>query len=101
MYRVIKCFTDITDGHKYDIGDVFPREGVVVDEARIAKLASAKNRQRTPLIEEVEVKHSTETSEISGEQETALQSDLDEAEPVEAEPVEVKPAKRSYNRRKK
>ena len=96
MYRVIKCFTDITDGHKYDIGDVFPREGVVVDEARIAKLASAKNRQRTPLIEEVEVEHSTETSEISGEQETALQSDLDEAEPVE-----VQPAKRSYNRRKK
>lgn len=99
MYRVIKCFTDITDGHKYDIGDVFPREGVVVDEARIAKLASAKNRQRIPLIEEV--KHSTETSEISGEQETALQSDLEEAEPVEAEPVEVKPAKRSYSRRKK
>ena len=93
MYKVIKCFTDITDGHKYDIGDIFPREGVDVSDARIAKLAGSANRQRTPLIEEV--KHITETSEISGEQETALQSDLDEAEPIV-----VKPAKRSYRRKK-
>lgn len=96
MYKVIKCFTDMTDGHKYDIGDIFPREGAVVSDARIAKLAGSANRQRTPLIIE-EVKHSTETSEISGEQETALQSDLAEAEPAE----KPKPAKRSYNRRKK
>lgn len=94
MYRVIKCFTDITDGHKYDIGDVFPREGVVVDVARIAKLASAKNRQRTPLIEE-EVKHSTNESSFS----PALQETVgqDTAEPV----VEKPKAKRIYNRKKK
>jgi hypothetical protein len=92
MYKVIKCFTDLTDGHKYDIGDIFPREGVEVSDARIAKLASSANRQKTPVIKEVE--HSTETSEISGEQETALQSETVEEAP---EPK----AKRVYNRKKK
>ena len=93
MYKVTKCFTDLTDGHKYDIGDIFPREGVEVSDARIAKLASSANRQKMPLI--VEVEHSTETSEISGEQETALQS-----EPVEEAPAKPK-AKRVYNRKSK
>lgn len=93
MYKVIKCFTDLTDGHKYDIGEIFPREGVVVDEARIAKLASANNRQKTPLIKEVE--HSTNESSFS----PALQETVgqDTAEPV----VEKPKAKRVYNRKKK
>ena len=91
MYEVIKCFTDLTDGHKYDIGDIFPREGVEVSDARIAKLASDANRQKTPVIKEVE--HSTETSSPAL-QETVGQ---DIAEPVEDKPK----AKRTYNRKKK
>lgn len=51
MYKVIKDFTDSFDnGHKYSVGDEFPRKGVAVGEGRIAKLASDKNRQKTPLI---------------------------------------------------
>lgn len=50
MYRVIKEFTDLQDGHFYKEGDTFPQNGTKVSEARIAKLAGSKNRQGTPLI---------------------------------------------------
>ena len=55
MYKVIKFFTDLQDNeHPYNVGDVFPRKGKEVTADRIAELASAKNKQGVPLIEEVE-----------------------------------------------
>lgn len=55
MYRVIKYFTDLQDNeHAYNVGDVYPRQGVVVSGERIAELASAENKQHTPLIEAVD-----------------------------------------------
>ena len=55
MYKVIKYFTDLQDGnHPYNVGDVFPREGVEVSDGRIAELAGSNNLQKTPLIAEVE-----------------------------------------------
>lgn len=54
MYKVIKFFTDLQDGcHHYEVGDTYPREGAEVSDKRIAELAGYKNRQKTPLIEEV------------------------------------------------
>ena len=54
MYKVIKSFTDIQDdGHKYNVGDTFPRDGVDVSQARLDKLAGSLNRQGTPLIKKV------------------------------------------------
>jgi hypothetical protein len=51
MYKVIKHFTDLKDGKRpYNVGDVFPREGLDVSEARLSELAGKKNRQKTPLI---------------------------------------------------
>ena len=53
MYRVIKGFFDLQDnGHWYEAGDLYPREGRKPTEKRIAELAGAKNRQRTALIVE-------------------------------------------------
>lgn len=53
-YRVIKHFVDLQDNnHKYDIGDTFPRKGLNVLQSRINELASDKNKQKTPLIEEI------------------------------------------------
>lgn len=50
-YTVIKAFTDLQDNcHKYNVGDVFPREGVTVKSDRIAHLISNANRQGVPLI---------------------------------------------------
>lgn len=55
MYRVIKYFTDLQDSnHAYNVGDEFPRQGMRVKAERFAELASAENRQKTPLIELVD-----------------------------------------------
>ena len=54
MYKVIKHFVDLQDNnHKYDVGDTYPRKGLNVLQSRINELASHKNRQKTPLIEEI------------------------------------------------
>ena len=54
MYKVIKSFYDLKDNnHVYSVGDTFPHNGVEVDAERIAELASDKNIQGVPLIEEV------------------------------------------------
>ena len=54
MYRVIKAFVDLQDNnYKDDINDVYPRKGLNVLQSRINELASNKNLQKTPLIEEI------------------------------------------------
>lgn len=55
MYRVIKHFTDMQDNnYSYDVGDEYPRKNLSVLPSRIKELASDKNRQGVPLIEEIE-----------------------------------------------
>ena len=55
MYKVIKLFTDLQDnGHKYEVGDEYPRLGLKPSLARIAELSGSNNRQKTPLIVEVD-----------------------------------------------
>lgn len=58
MYKVIKHFTDMQDGnYAYDPTDparnIYPRKGLSVLPSRIKELASDKNRQGCPLIEEI------------------------------------------------
>ena len=54
MYKVIKYFTDLQDNnYAYYVGDTFPRNGVDVGAERIEELASDKNLQGVPLIEEI------------------------------------------------
>lgn len=54
MYKVIRFFTDLQDNdHAYNVGDVFPREGMTVNLKRYKELAGPDNKQGTPLIEEV------------------------------------------------
>lgn len=58
MYKVIKHFTDLQDGnYAYDPTDparnIYPRKGLSVLPSRIKELASDKNRQGCPLIEEI------------------------------------------------
>lgn len=59
MYKIVKRFHDLQDAVKtkdgtvyfeYNVGDVFPRKGKEVSEARIAELAGEDNRQGVPLI---------------------------------------------------
>ena len=54
MYKVIKYFTDMQDNDfVYQVGDEYPRKGMSVLPSRIKELASDKNLQKTPLIEEI------------------------------------------------
>lgn len=54
MYKVIKHFTDMQDNNfAYNVGDEYPRKGMSVLPSRIKELASKKNRQGCPLIEEI------------------------------------------------
>ena len=54
MYKVIKHFTDMQDNNfAYQVGDEYPRKGMSVLPSRIKELASDKNRQGVPLIEEI------------------------------------------------
>ena len=54
MYKVIKHFTDMQDNNfAYNVGDEYPRKGLSVLPSRIKELASDKNRQGCPLIEEI------------------------------------------------
>ena len=54
MYKVIKHFIDLQDNnYKYDVGDTYPRKGLNVLQSRINELASDKNLQKIPLIEEI------------------------------------------------
>ncbi len=68
MYKVIKKFHDLQDVtktksgniyHEYNVGDVFPRNGMKVSEDRLKELAGKDNLQGVPLIEYVEEKEST------------------------------------------
>ena len=53
-YEVIKYFTDLQDNdYEYNVGDVFPREGLKVNDDRLKELSTNKNRQRTPLIKPI------------------------------------------------
>ena len=55
MYRVIKAFVDLQDNnHKYDVGDIYPRNKKKVSASRIKELSTDKNRRGIPLIEKVE-----------------------------------------------
>ena len=55
MYKVIHFFTDLQDNrHPYNVGDVYPRDGVETTDDRIAELSGSNNKQGKPLIEKVE-----------------------------------------------
>lgn len=54
MYKVVAYFNDLQDGsHAYNVGEVFPREGVEASAERLAELAGPNNKRGIPLIEKV------------------------------------------------
>lgn len=92
MYKVIHFFTDLHDNdHPYNVGDIFPREGIKVTEGRLKELAGSENKQGTPLIA------------LEEETDTVLDSGND-AEPVSgstAAPVSQKKTSAAKSRTKK
>ena len=55
MYEVIHYFTDLQDNeYPYNVGDIFPRDGLTVGEERLKELSGRNNKQHKPLIKFVE-----------------------------------------------
>jgi hypothetical protein len=53
-YKVIKPFIDLQDnGHVYNAGDDFPREGLEVSDERIQQLITVNNNARQVFIKKV------------------------------------------------
>lgn len=64
MYKVLNYFTDLQDKHHpYNEGDIFPRAGLEVSEARLEELSTTKNRRGIKLIELVEEEQEEEKDE--------------------------------------
>ena len=64
MYRVVKFFTDLQDNnYPYHVGDVFPRHGKDVTDARLKELASNGNKRGLILIEKVDAVNDSFTEE--------------------------------------
>lgn len=57
MYKVVNRFKENNhDGHTYEVGDVYPKEGAEATKARLKELSSTKNKYKKVFIEEVEKK---------------------------------------------
>lgn len=55
MYEVIHYFTDLQDNeYPYNVGDIFPHDGLTVSEERLKELSGSNNKQHKPLIKLVE-----------------------------------------------
>lgn len=72
MYEVIHYFTDLQDNeYPYNVGDVFPRDGLKVGEERLKELSGSNNKQHKPLIKFVEEKLPFSDNDIELEEDSA------------------------------
>lgn len=87
MYKTIVRFVDLQDkNHVYNVGDVFPRAGMVVSDDRLEELATKKNRRKIELIKKVEDEPKTEVKSEVPVDEPAEVIDKPEKKPVEKKP---------------
>lgn len=52
-YKVINRFKD-DDGHIYEVGDVYPKEGKKITKKRIETLSTTKNKYKKVYIEKID-----------------------------------------------
>ncbi len=68
QYVVTRYFTDAQDNeYAYHEGDIYPREGHTVSEARLKDLLSGNNFQRIALIKRVEKVEAPKKKEVQEE----------------------------------
>ncbi len=77
-YKVIHRFADLQDfNHLYNVGDIFPRIGMNVSQARLDELAGSNNKQGKPLIQKVEDSLSKDMNEsVETEKTTYTKSEI-------------------------
>lgn len=90
MYECLVFFRDLQDkSYEYRPGDIFPRSGLEVSDARLEELSTNKNRRGKPVIALVEVK------EVATE---VVDEKAEETETVEV-PVEAPKPKRGRKKK--
>lgn len=53
-YKVVRRFKELKhDGHIYNVGDIYPKEGHKATKARLEELSTTKNKYGQIYIEEV------------------------------------------------
>lgn len=83
MYKVLKTFADLQDGkYLYHEGDKYPRDNVIISEARIAELSTNNNALREPLIVKVEEPKTQPKVEKVEEQAVETTDDVVEIKPT-------------------
>lgn len=67
MYKAIHFFTDLQDfNHPYNVGDIFPRDGLKVSKERLIELSGSNNKQGKPLIKnETEIRVEINGKEVA------------------------------------
>ena len=54
-YRVVRRFIELKhDGHVYNVGDIYPKQGEKASKARLEELSTTKNKYGQVYIEKVE-----------------------------------------------
>lgn len=54
-YKVVRRFKDLKhDGHVYNVGDIYPKQGEKASKARLEELSTTKNKYGQVYIEKVE-----------------------------------------------
>ncbi|MCM3291827.1 termination factor Rho [Paenibacillus sp. MER 180] len=55
MYKTVSRFKELKhDGHVYEVGDVYPKEGTKATKARLEELSTTKNKYQEVFIKEVD-----------------------------------------------
>lgn len=80
MYLVIKTFTDLEHGRKYEMGEEYPAQGYETTPERINDLLSGNNKAGIKLIKEVKASKPKEEKPA-------------EEKPAEEKPKQAKPKK--------
>lgn len=63
--------------HAYNVGDVYPREGLDVSKERLTELSTDKNRRNMPLIERVQEQTNYSAMKVSELKELAKQREIE------------------------
>lgn len=116
MYIVTKPFYDLQDVTKadhtkdgdiprefwlYKVGDIYPRDGAIPPtEQRIAELASAYNKQGTPLIEWVEPEPEPELTPEPISVPEPVEEPAKEETPAEPKKLAKKPAVKAPDKKR-
>lgn len=55
IFKVVRRFKELKhDGHIYDVGDTYPKEGHKASKHRLEELSTTKNKYKQIFIEKVE-----------------------------------------------